>query len=96
MEELTIRFLDIEPHIKMNPSFNDKKKKYRNKSELSAADCYLRFGDPSRDFEDMSDDDLDSIYAVVFNRWAYHLTRQGYIDALKAARENLLNKNIES
>lgn len=63
----------------------------RNNSTLSAADCYLRLTDESRDFESMSDDDLDSIYAVAFSRWAYHLTRQGYIGALKNRRKELNN-----
>jgi hypothetical protein len=60
--------------------------KRRNNSDLSYMDCMLRFGDDNRRFEDMSNDDLDSIYACVFGRWAYHLTRQAYIDCLNNAR----------
>jgi hypothetical protein len=57
----------------------------RNNSTLSYIDCCMRLtGD--RPFEEMTDDDLDSIYAVAFGHWAYHLTRQGYIDALNKRR----------
>ncbi len=60
--------------------------KRRNNSTLSYADCCLRLMDFNRPFEAMENDDLDSIYAVAFKRWAYHLTRQGYIDALNKYR----------
>ena len=60
--------------------------KRRNNSTLSYADCCLRLMDFHRPFEAMENDDLDSIYAVAFKRWAYHLTRQGYIDALNKYR----------
>jgi hypothetical protein len=66
-----------------------KESKRRNNSTLSYADCMLRLSDRSRSFHDMSDDDLDSIYACAFGRWAYHLTRQGYIDALEKKRETM-------
>jgi hypothetical protein len=62
------------------------KAEHRNNSQLSYVDCCMRLYDESRPFEEMSDDDLDSIYAIAFNRWAYHLTRQAYIDALNAER----------
>jgi hypothetical protein len=64
--------------------------KRRNNSTLSEIDCCMRLtGD--RPFEDMENDDLDSIYAVAFKRWAYHLTRQGYIDALNKKRVELVS-----
>jgi len=62
--------------------------KRRNNSPLSYADCCMRLNDLSRAFESMSDDDLDSLYAVAFGRWAYHLTRAGYIKALYEYRKN--------
>jgi hypothetical protein len=63
----------------------------RNNSTLSYIDCCMRLTGPLP-FEDMSNDDLDSIYAVAFEHWAYHLTRQGYIDKLNKKREDLLQK----
>lgn len=63
-------------------SFEVQKTEHRNKSKLSYVDCCMRLIDESRSFEDMSDDDLDSIYFIATGRWAYHLTRQGYIDTL--------------
>lgn len=66
----------------------------RNNSTLSYADCCIRLTDESRAFEGMSDDDLDSIYTVAFSRWAYHLTRQGYIDALNKKRNELNNGEL--
>lgn len=61
----------------------------RNNSELSYIDCMIRLTDESRDFEDMTTDDLDSIYFCAFGRWAYHMTRDGYINALKNKRNEL-------
>lgn len=63
--------------------------KRRNKSTLSYVDCCMRLRDLGRAFESMSDDDLDSLYAVAFGRWAYHLTRDGYIKALYKYRKNI-------
>lgn len=63
-------------------------KERRNNSTLSYADCMLRLTDDSRPFEDMSDDDLDSIYFIAHNRWAYHLTRDGYIQSLYKKRND--------
>lgn len=63
--------------------------KPRNNSTLAYADCCMRIMDWNRPFEAMSNDDLDSIYAVAFGRWAYHLTRQGYIDALNKHRQEV-------
>lgn len=65
-----------------------------NNSTLSYADCYLRLMDFNRAFESMTDDDLDSLYAVAFQRWAYHMTRQGYINALNKYRNENSNKVI--
>lgn len=36
----------------------------------------------------MSNDDLDSIYFIAHNRWAYHLTREGYIESLYKKRND--------
>lgn len=63
--------------------------KRRNQSDLSYIDCCMRLTDDSKSFEEMSNDDLDSIYAVALGHWAYHLTRQGYIDALNKKRVEL-------
>ena len=54
----------------------------RNNSTLSYADCCIKLLNPYEAFEDMSNDDLDSLYAVAFQRWAYHLTIDGYIQSL--------------
>lgn len=70
-------------------SAEEKQEQKRNNSNLSAVDCYLRLSDETRAFESMSDDDLDSIYFIAFGRWAYHLTRRGYIDALNKKRADL-------
>lgn len=59
----------------------------RNNSKLGYVDCCMILADWSRPLEAMSDDDLDSLYTVAFSRWAHHLTRQGYIDALNKYRE---------
>jgi len=60
--------------------------KIRNNATLSDAACYLRLMDFNKPFEEMENDDLDGLYAVAFKRCAYHLTRQGYIDALNIYR----------
>ena len=66
--------------------------KRRNNSTLSYIDCCMRLiGD--RSFWEMSDDDLDSIYFVAFGHWAWHMTREGYINALKIKRLELRNEN---
>jgi hypothetical protein len=65
----------------------------RNNSTLSYIDCCMRLtGD--QPFAEMSNDDLDSIYFVAFKRWAYHLTRQGYIDALNKRRIELHAESV--
>ena len=67
----------------------------RNNSKLTYDDCMIQLtGEQS--FNTMLDDDLDSIYACAFNRWAYHLTRQGYIDSLNKRRLELLNEREET
>jgi len=58
----------------------------RNNSKLSYADCCLRLMDWNSVYESMSNDDLDSMYRVAFGRWAYHLTRDGYIKSLNEYR----------
>jgi hypothetical protein len=58
----------------------------RNNSTLSYIDCCMILTS-DRPFEDIENDDLDSIYFATFNRRAYHLTRQGYIDALYKKRQ---------
>lgn len=64
--------------------------KRRNNSTLSYVDCCIRLSDSSRAFEGMSNDDLDSIYAVAFGRWAYHMSREGLINALNNKRAEIL------
>jgi hypothetical protein len=60
----------------------------RNNSKLSFIDCSMRLIDDSK-FEEMSNDDLDSIYYVAFRQWAYHMTREGYIKSLYDKRASL-------
>ena len=60
----------------------------RNNSKLAYVDCCMRLiGD--QPFSEMSNDDLDSIYFVTFNHWAYHMSREGYINALNNRRTEL-------
>jgi len=68
-----------------NPAVGEK----MNNSNLAAADCWNRLANEDYAFEGMSTDDLDSIYRVAFDRWAYHLTRQGYIKMLYQKRSEL-------
>lgn len=63
----------------------------RNNSTLSYVDCCMRLTDTGRAFEGMETEDLDSIYAVAFGRWAYHMSREGYILALNNKRAEMLN-----
>lgn len=51
----------------------------------------MRLIDESRRFEDMSNDDLDSIYYVATGRLAYHLNREAYIDTLYKERQKRIN-----
>jgi len=74
-------------------SFEVEKIKYRNKSQLSYVDCCMRLIDESRPFEAMTDEDLDSIYRVATDRWAFHLTRQGYIDTLNTERAKRITQS---
>ena len=53
-----------------------------NKSELTEAQCLGILINWNVAFESLNNDDLDSLYKVATKRWAYHLTRQGYIDSL--------------
>jgi hypothetical protein len=62
----------------------------RNNSTLSYVDCCMRLTG-SQSFYEMTNDDLDSIYRVAFDRWAWHYTRQALIDALNKRRDELLN-----
>jgi hypothetical protein len=64
----------------------DASDKPRNNSKLSFVDCCMRLVDWNRPFEEMSNDDLDSLYFVAFKSWSYHLTRQSYIDYLNKYR----------
>ena len=61
------------------------KEQKRNSSTLSYADCCMIL-QSTKAFEGFSNDDLDSLYFVAFSRWAYHLTREGYINALNNYR----------
>ena len=64
----------------------------RNNSKLAYVDCCMRLtGDMP--FSEMTNDDLDSIYYVAFGHWAYHLTRQAYIDTLNKRRIELSIKH---
>lgn len=64
------------------------KEEKRNNSTLSYIDCCMRLtGEIS--FETMIDDDLDSIYFVAFERWAYHMSREGFIISLNKKRATL-------
>jgi hypothetical protein len=63
-----------------------------NNSTLSYVDCCMRLIDESKRFEDMSNDDLDSVYYVATGRWAYHLTREGYINTLNHEREKRITR----
>lgn len=73
--------------------FGTQKGEKRNNSKLSFADCSNRLINEKYSFEEMSNDDLDSIYYIAFDRWAYHLTRQAYIDALYRKRNELLSSS---
>ncbi len=67
--------------------------KRMNNSTLAYVDCMIRLADNSRAFEGMSTDDLDSIYRVAFGRWAYHMSRDGYIHYLNKKRAEI-NQNL--
>jgi len=69
-----------------NPAVGDK----MNNSNLAAADCWARLANPDLAFEGMSNDDLDSIYRIAYDHWAYHLTREEYIKALYQKRKDLV------
>ncbi len=63
----------------------------RNNSTLSYMDCCMRLtGDHA--FEEMNNDDLDSIYFVAFGRWGYHMSHEGYVNALNIRRNELNNE----
>ena len=53
-----------------------------NKSELTKEQCLGILINWNVAFESLNNDDLDSLYKVATKHWAYHLTRQGYIDRL--------------
>lgn len=53
-----------------------------NKSQLTEEQCLCILINWNVDFETLNNDDLDSLYKVATKNWAYHLTRQGYIDRL--------------
>jgi hypothetical protein len=59
-----------------------------NKSKLSERDCLRLLLDFHVLLENLSNDDLDSLYRVANGVWAYHLTRKGYIDSLYKYRLN--------
>lgn len=63
-------------------------KERRNNSTLSYADCANRLINENYAFEDMCNDDLDLIYFIAYNRWAYHLTREAYIQSLYKKRND--------
>ena len=53
-----------------------------NKSNLTEEQCLNILINWNVAFESLNNDDLDSLYKVTTKHWAYHLTRQGYIDRL--------------
>jgi len=53
-----------------------------NKSNLTEEQCLNILINWNVAFESLNNDDLDSLYKVATKHWAYHLTRQGYIDRL--------------
>lgn len=53
-----------------------------NKSQLTEEQCLGILINWNVAFETLNNDDLDSLYKVATKHWAYHLTRQGYIDRL--------------
>lgn len=53
-----------------------------NESQLTEEQCLGVLINWNIAFESLSNDDLDSLYKVATKHWAYHLTRQGYIDRL--------------
>lgn len=70
-------------------SFEKSKVAHRNKSTLSYLQCFQIVSNASLNFDDMKYEDLDCLYAAVNGNWAYHLTRQGYIDSLNIKRKEL-------
>lgn len=60
----------------------------RNNSNLSYIDCMMRLTG-NVPFERMTNDDLDSIYACAFGQYAYHMSRDGFIESLNKKREQL-------
>lgn len=52
------------------------------------------FADPTTDFSKLDNQLLDKLYSLVNGRLAYHLTRQGYIDNLEAAKKILLSNQF--
>ena len=53
-----------------------------NKSQLTEEQCLGILINWNIAFETLNNDDLDSLYKVASKHWAYHSTRQGYIDRL--------------
>lgn len=53
-----------------------------NKSQLTEEQCLGILINWNVAFETLNNDNLDSLYKVATKHWAYHLTRQGYIDRL--------------
>ncbi|MCK9430061.1 MAG: hypothetical protein M0R17_08665 [Candidatus Omnitrophica bacterium] len=62
--------------------------KIRNYSNLSHEDCMMKLTSDIP-LETMTIDDLDEIYVNVFGRYAYHMSREGYIKALYKKRLKL-------
>ncbi len=67
----------------------------RNNSTLTYVDCCMRLTGDSP-FEEMSIDDLDSIYFVAFRHWAHHMSKEGYINMLNKRRLELLNAKVNN
>jgi len=51
----------------------------KNSSTLTLSQCRSILANLYTVFSAFSDADLDSLYFVAYGRWAYHLTRDGYV-----------------
>jgi len=75
-------------------AFLKEKLNHHCKSLLNECDCKILFHTTSS-FENFDDYDLDFLYRVAFGRWAYHLTRKGYIDAISNYSKSLIEKSSQ-
>jgi hypothetical protein len=59
----------------------------RNNSSLSKSECLNLLANPYIATDTLSNDDLDSLYFVVNNRFAYHQTRESIIENINKNRQ---------